>query len=397
MEGLWQRAQALQETLREIRRRVHQHPELGFQEVETARLAAERLRDLGLEVREGVGRTGVVGTLGSGRPCIALRADMDALPIQEENEVPYASRRPGVMHACGHDAHVACLLGAAILLAQVPPAHGQVRFLFQPCEEGGDAEGKSGAVRMIEDGAMEGVDAVVGLHVTSELERGQVGFRAGPLMAAADRFVATVRGRAAHAAYPHRGVDAIVLAAQVILAIQTVVSRRLPPTDHGVITVGVIQGGVRSNVMADEVHLEGTIRSFTPEVRDLLAAGLRDACRIVEPLGGSYDLQVVEGFPVTLNDPELTALVRAAAVEVLGEGQVREIPPEMGSEDFSFLAQRARGCYFYLGTRTPGEPPRPAHSPTFDLDEEALPVGAAVLSAAALRFLSGGAKPALEP
>lgn len=397
MEGLWQRAQALQETLREIRRRVHQHPELGFQEVETARLAAERLRDLGLEVREGVGRTGVVGTLGSGRPCIALRADMDALPIQEENEVPYASRRPGVMHACGHDAHVACLLGAAILLAQAPPAHGRVRFLFQPCEEGGDAEGKSGAVRMIEDGAMEGVDAVVGLHVTSELERGQVGFRAGPLMAAADRFVATVRGRAAHAAYPHRGVDAIVLAAQVVLAIQTVVSRRLPPTDHGVITVGVIRGGVRSNVVADEVHLEGTIRSFTPEVRDLLAAGLRDACRIVEPLGGSYDLQVMEGFPVTLNDPELTALVRDAAVEVLGEGQVREIPPEMGSEDFSFLAQRAPGCYFYLGTRTPGEPPRPAHSPTFDLDEEALPVGAAVLSAAALRFLSRGAKPALEP
>ena len=388
MEGLLQRAQALQETLREIRRKVHQHPELGFQEVETARLAAEHLRRLGLEVREGVGRTGVVGTLGSGRPCIALRADMDALPIQEGNEVPYASRRPGVMHACGHDAHVACLLGAAMLLAEALPAQGQVRFLFQPCEEGGDAEGKSGAVRMVEDGAMEGVDAVVGLHVTSELERGQVGFRAGPLMAAADRFVATVRGRSAHAAYPHRGVDAIVLAAQVVLAIQTVVSRRLSPMDHGVITVGVIQGGVRSNVVADEVRMEGTIRSFTPEVRSLLAAGLRDACRIVEPLGGSWDLQVVEGFPVTWNDPALTALVRAAAVEALGEEHVQEISPEMGSEDFSFLAQRAPGCYFYLGTRTPGEPPRPAHSPTFDIDEAALPVGAAVLAAAALRFLA---------
>jgi IAA-amino acid hydrolase len=388
MEGLLQRAQALQETLREIRRKVHQHPELGFQEVETARLAAEHLRRLGLEVREGVGRTGVVGTLGSGRPCIALRADMDALPIQEGNEVLYASRRPGVMHACGHDAHVACLLGAAMLLAEAPPAQGQVRFLFQPCEEGGDAEGKSGAVRMVEDGAMEGVDAVVGLHVTSELERGQVGFRAGPLMAAADRFVATVRGRAAHAAYPHRGVDAIVLAAQVVLAIQTVVSRRLSPMDHGVITVGVIQGGVRSNVVADEVRMEGTIRSFTPEVRSLLAAGLQDACRIVEPLGGSWDLQVVEGFPVTWNDPALTALVRAAAVEALGEEHVQEISPEMGSEDFSFLAQRAPGCYFYLGTRAPGEPPRPAHSPTFDIDEAALPVGAAVLAAAALRFLA---------
>ncbi len=397
MEDVLQRALTLQETLREIRRRVHQYPELGFQEVETARLVAERLRSLGLEVREGVGRTGVVGVLGSGRPCIALRADMDALPIQEANEVPYASRRPGVMHACGHDAHVACLLGAAMLLAEARPTRGQVRFLFQPCEEGGDAEGKSGAVRMVEDGAMEGVEAIIGLHVTSELERGQVGFRTGPLMAAADRFVATVRGRAAHAAYPHRGVDAIVLAAQVVLAIQTVVSRRLSPTEHGVITVGVIRGGVRSNVVADAVHMEGTIRSFTPEVRDLLTAGLRDACRMVEPLGGSWDLQVVEGFPVTLNDPGLTALVRAAAVEVLGEAQVREIPPEMGSEDFSFLAQRAPGCYFYLGTRTPGEPPRPAHSPTFDLDEAALPVGAAILAAAALRFLAERTGPAPEP
>lgn len=388
MEGMLQRAQALQETLREIRRRIHQYPELGFQEVETGRLVAERLRHLGLEVREGVGRTGVVGTLGSGHPCIALRADMDALPIQEGNDVPYASRRPGVMHACGHDAHVACLLGAAMLLAETPPARGQVRFLFQPCEEGGDAEGKSGAVRMVEDGAMEGVEAVVGLHVTSELERGRVGLRAGPMMAAADRFVATVRGKAAHAAYPHRGVDAIVLAAQVVSAIQTVVSRRLSPMEHGIITVGLIRGGVRSNVVADEVHLEGTIRSFTPEVRDLLAAGLRDACRIVEPLGGSCDLQVVEGFPVTSNDPELTALVRAAAREVLGEEHVQEIPPEMGSEDFSFLARRAPGCYFYLGTRMPGEAPRPAHSPLFDIDEAALPVGAAVLAAAALRFLS---------
>ncbi|MBC7222914.1 MAG: amidohydrolase, partial [Anaerolineae bacterium] len=284
--------------------------------------------------------------------------------------------------------HVACLLGAAMLLAEHPPARGQVRFLFQPCEEGGDAEGKSGAVRMIEDGAMDGVDAVVGLHVTSDLDRGQVGFRVGPLMAAADRFVATIRGRAAHAAYPHRGVDAIVLAAQAILAMQTVVSRRLPPVEHGVVTVGLVRGGVRSNVVAEEVYMEGTIRSFTPEVREQLLAGLHDSCRIVEPLGGSYELALKEGFPVTYNDPDLTALVRAAAVDLLGEEQVREVPPEMGAEDFSFLAQRAPGCYFYLGIRTPGQPPRRAHSPTFDVDEEALPVGAAVLAAAALRYLA---------
>jgi len=389
MKDLLHRAQALQETLTDVRRTIHRYPELGFQEVETARLVAVRLREMGLAVREGVGRTGVVGQLGSGHPCIALRADMDALPIQEENDVPYASQRPGVMHACGHDAHVACLLGAAMLLAESPPAQGQVRFLFQPSEEGADAEGKSGAARMIEDGAMEGVDAVAGLHVTSDLRRGQVGFHAGPLMAAADRFLLTIGGKACHAAYPHRGVDAVVLAAQVVLAIQTVVSRRISPVESGVITVGIIRGGVRSNVVAESVHMDGTIRSFSPQVRQQLLSGLEDACRTVEAQGGTYALELQEGFPVTVNDPDMTALVRGVALSMLGGKAVREVRPEMGAEDFSLLAQRAPGCYFRLGTASPGEDPRRLHSPTFDVDEGALPLGAAVLAGAALRFLAG--------
>ncbi|NLE76618.1 MAG: amidohydrolase [Chloroflexi bacterium] len=372
----------------ETRRTLHQIPEPGFGEVETAGLVAAHLRALGLEVQEGVGITGVVGRLGQGRPCIALRADMDALPIQEETGQPYASRRAGYMHACGHDAHVTSLLGAAMLLAQQPPTQGEVRFLFQPSEEGPDAAGKSGAARMIDDGAMEGVDAVVGLHVDTNLLQGQLGFRVGPVMAAADRFTITIHGQGCHAAHPEKGVDAIVLAAQVIMALQTVISRRLPPTKGRVITVGTIEGGVRYNVVADTVKMGGTIRSYSPEVRAQLINEMEQACRIVEPLGGAFDLVIQEGFPVTVNEPAITGLVRQVAVELIGEAALAEIQPEMGAEDFSLLADKAPGCYLRLGVTTPGQPPRTIHSPTFDLDERALPLGAAILAGAALRFLA---------
>ncbi|MGQ9586651.1 MAG: M20 metallopeptidase family protein [Anaerolineae bacterium] len=390
-EELLKASRGIQDRLTELRRKIHQYPELGFQEVETARLVAQELRHLGLEVRERVGVTGVVGKLGNGHPCIALRADMDALPIQEENDVPYASKREGLMHACGHDAHVAGLLGAAMLLTKNPPATGQVRFLFQPSEEGADEEGKSGAARMIEDGAMEGVDAVVGLHTDVDLTTGRVGLRSGPFMAAADRFRIAIRGAACHAAHPHRGVDAIVLAAQAILAMQTVISRKVSPIEGRVITVGTIHGGVRSNVVAELVEMEGTIRSFSPEVRETLKAGLENACKIVEPLGGSYTLQVLDGYPVTVNNPTMTHLVQEVAQEMLGAGEVVEVEAKMGAEDFSLLAEQAPGCFFRLGVTPPGQPPRPGHSSTFDVDERALPVGAAVLAGVALRFLEGKA------
>ena len=253
-----ERAQELSASLIDLRRRVHRHPELAFQERRTAELIAGRLTELGIANRTGVAKTGVVGDLGQEGPCIALRADMDALPIQEANDVPYASEVPGVMHACGHDVHVACLLGAAQLLAEEAAAGrlpGRVRFLFQPAEEAHDEEELSGGMRMAREGVMDGVDAVAGLHVWSQLPVGKMAVREGPVSAYPDTFDLVVKGREAHGAYPHEGFDAIAIAAQVINAIQMVPARRLDPTKGKVITVGTIQGGTKENIVAGEVRM----------------------------------------------------------------------------------------------------------------------------------------------
>ncbi len=384
-----QRAQTLRERLVEIRRAIHRQPELGFQEFKTARLVADTLTELGVRVETGVGLTGVVGYLGEGKPTIALRADMDALPIQELNDVPYASQVPGVMHACGHDAHVACLLGAAMLLAETK-LKGQVRFIFQPSEEGQDEEGKSGAMRMVEAGVMEGVDAVVGLHAHADALAGVIELLPGPMMAAADTFHATILGQACHGAYPHKGTDAIVLAAQVIMAIQTIISRRIRPLDSGVITVGIIQGGAKTNILTERVELAGTIRSFKPEVRQQLFDELERVCGLARALGGDYKLEITPGYPPTANDAALTEFVRQVGINLLGPEHVGEAEAEMGAEDFSFLAACAPGCYFRLGTGFPGQEPRRGHSPYFDINEDALPIGAAVLAEVARRYLERG-------
>ena len=381
-----QRAQALRERLIEIRRAIHRQPELGFQEFKTAQLVADTLTELGIKVETGVGLTGVVGYLGERGPTIALRADMDALPIQELNDVPYASQVPGVMHACGHDAHVACLLGTAMLLAEAE-LKGQVRFIFQPSEEGQDEEGKSGAMRMVEAGVMEGVDAVVALHTHTDTLAGTIGLLPGPMMAAADSFRVAILGQACHGAYPHKGTDAIVLAAQVIVAIQTIVSRRIRPLDSGVITVGTIQGGTKTNIVADRVELAGTIRSFKPEIRQQLFDGLERACGVARALGGDYELKITPGYPFTVNDEALTEFVRQVGIDLLGPDKVGEAKAEMGAEDFSFLAARAPGCFFRLGVGFPDQEPRRGHNPYFDVNEDALPVGAAVLAEVARRYL----------
>jgi len=382
-----ERARTLNDRLIAWRRAIHMRPELGFQEVNTAALVARTLQEVGVHVETGVGDTGVVGTLGQGPPVVALRADMDALPIQELNDVPYASQVPGVMHACGHDAHVAILLGVAALLAESPPPRGQVRFLFQPSEEGVGEDGKSGAVRMLEDGALEGVDAVFGLHAFPDKPAGTVGVTPGPAFAAADSFHLTVRGRGGHGAYPHRTVDPIVLSAQVITAIQTIVARRLRPLDSGVVTAGSIHGGTKSNIIPSEVKITGTIRSFRPEVRELLFAELERACGVARALGGDFDLHIGEGYPPTVNDAAMAAFVRQVAADLLGAAQVHTPDPEMGAEDFSFFLERVPGCYFRLGTGHPGEPAAGLHNPHFDIDEGALPVGVAVLAEIARRYL----------
>jgi IAA-amino acid hydrolase len=372
-----------------IRRRLHQHPELSFSEHETARTVASLLSEIGVQPRTGVAKTGLVADLGHGKPVLALRADMDALPIQEENDFPYASQVAGVMHACGHDVHMTSLVGAAMLLKDVDFS-GTVRFIFQPCEEGQDEEGKSGAMRMVEEGVLDGVDAIFGMHVDDASYVGTAGVRPGPVMAAADSFQITVKGRGSHGAYPHRGLDPIPVSANVVTALHEIVSRRIGPLESGVITVGSIHGGTKGNIIPSEVELKGTIRSFTPEVRATLFQGVRRACEVARALGGDYTLSILDGFPATVNDTALAALARSVGERLIGErfgGQ----PVEMGAEDFSFFAQKTPGCYLRLGVRRQGESIRPIHTSRFDVDEECLAVGAALFAGLASSYL--GAEP----
>jgi len=386
------RAHAISDQLVAWRRAIHQHPELSFQEIETARLVAGALQAMGIDVQTGIGRTGVVGRLGGepGRragPIIGLRADMDALPIQEETGLPFASQVPGVMHACGHDAHVACLLGAAALLTETPPPRGEVRFLFQPSEETVDPEGQGGAARMIRDGAMRGIDAVMGLHTWPEVPAGRVSLSPGPQMAAAGKFVVEIRGQGGHGAAPHQTVDPVVLAAQAIVALQTIVSRRLDPVDPGVVTIGTIHGGTQDNIIPERVVLTGTLRSLSDEVYDQLVREVRRTLEVVRAMGGDFDVTFTVGYPVTSNDPGLTALVTQVARDLLKEDAVIPARPVMKGEDFALLAADVPGCYMRLGTGFPGQPPRKHHDPHFDVDERALPIGAAILAESALRYL----------
>jgi len=382
-----ERARVLQEQIVAWRREVHKHPELGFQEHRTAQLVADALRDIGIRVETGIGKTGVVGHLGEGRPSVGIRADMDALPLQEANDVPYASRTPGVMHACGHDAHVGILLGVAKLLSEMKDRpSGEIRFLFQPCEEGQDDEGKSGAVRMIEDGALEGLDAVIALHVASEIPAGKVEIDGGYALAAVDSFDATLVGAGCHGAYPHMGVDPIFILAQVINAVHGIRARRINPVRPAVISFGSIHAGAADNVIPNEVKINGTIRSYDDETRHQLWEELEKALGVARVLGGDYQLAIEEGFPSTYNDPEIAGIIRQVAEEMLGQDGLYPPEPGMGAEDFSYMARKAPAAMFMLGAQI-GQENRPHHSPIFDLDESALPIGAAVLAEVACRLL----------
>jgi IAA-amino acid hydrolase len=392
-QELLARARAIHERIRTWRRTIHRYPELTFTEQHTAGLVNATLVDLGIETETEVAKTGVVGHIrGGSGPTVGLRADMDALPIQEINGTEFDSTRPGIMHACGHDAHTAMLLGAATILkglADEGRLPGTVRLLFQPSEEAQDDEGKSGGMRMVEEGALDGLDAVFGLHVDAFNDTGTVATRPGPMMASADMFELTIIGSGGHAARPQLTVDPIAISAHVINAIQQVVSRRLNPLEPGVITIGMINGGTVNNVIPDTVTMTGTIRAFSEKGREVLLSQLEQACRIVEPLGGQVDYKLYPGYPPTVNSPEATEVMMAAARDLLGEDHVKTAEMGMGAEDFSFMARVAPGSFLRLGVHDPawGDKHYPVHRADFRMDENALPIGAAALAAAALRWM----------
>jgi len=394
-QEILQRAHAIHEQIRGWRRTIHRYPELSFNELKTARLVTGVLDGLGIEAETGVAKTGVVGHIvGGSGPTIGLRADMDALPIQEQNGSEYDSQRAGLMHACGHDAHTAMLMGAATLLksfvdeGRLP---GNIKLLFQPSEEDEDAEGKSGGQRMVEEGALSDVDAVFGLHVDPLAIAGTIGTRPGPMMAGGDTFDLTIRGFGGHAARPHLANDPILLAAQVIQSMNYIISRRIDPVKAGLVSICTIHAGTASNVIPESVQLSGTIRSVTPEIRQQLHSEVRRACSIVEPLGGSFDLNIKWGYPPTINDPAAANLAFDTLGNMLGQSNIFEQDLVMASEDFSFMLQQAPGCFLRLGVKNPTwERIYPVHTSTFRIDENALPIGAASLAAMAVRWIQDG-------
>ncbi|MDA1193554.1 MAG: amidohydrolase [Planctomycetota bacterium] len=374
------------------RRDIHAHPELKYEEQRTSGLVAERLSGLGYSCQTGVGRTGVVTVLEgeADGPCVLLRADMDALPLQEKNEVAYASKTPGVMHACGHDGHTAMGLTAARILRRLGrPARGRIKFMFQPAEEGGN-----GAVAMIEDGVLENpkVDAAFGIHLWSPLEVGKVSIVDGPFMASVDEFTVRVLGTGGHGAMPHQTRDPVLAAAHIVTALQQIAARNVSPLQAVVVTVGAIHGGEAFNIVPDEVVLRGTARSFDEDVWKALPDHLeRVVTHTALAFGCKAELQIQRMMRPTINDPAMAELVREVAREVVGpENIISE--GTMGGEDFAEVLAVVPGCYFFVGARNEATGKiHPHHSPYFDIDEDALSIGARLLVGVAQRYLAHGA------
>ena len=401
-----ERAAALAAKVVAWRRDIHAHPELGNREFRTAKLVAEHLASLGLEVKTGVAHTGVVGVLRGALPgpVVALRADMDALPVTEQVDVPFASKvrtqydggEVGVMHACGHDCHTASLMGIAELFAgirdQLP---GAIKFIFQPCEEGPPEDEAGGAKLMIEQGVLDDdprPQAIFGLHVTSQLNAGTLGFRSGPTMASADSLRITVRGRQTHAAMPWLGADPIVGSAQVILGLQTVVSRQVDTVRQpAIVTIGAIRGGVRENIIPDDVHMKGTIRTFDEDLRREIHQSVQDtAAHHARGCRCEADVQIKSKYPVTINHPELTAWSEPRLRRVAGE-RIIAMPKITGAEDFSYYQQRIPGFFYFVGVTPADQRPDTApanHSPRFYVDESGLPLALRSLASLAAAYLA---------
>ncbi|PIX61016.1 MAG: amidohydrolase [Lysobacterales bacterium CG_4_10_14_3_um_filter_64_11] len=391
------------------RRDIHQHPELGNRETRTSKLVADHLRKLAMDVRTGIGGTGVVGILRGGKPGprIALRADMDALPVTERGDLPFASKittqyrgqTTGVMHACGHDTHTAVLMGVAKALAGMrKDLPGEVMFVFQPAEEGAPEGEQGGASRMLAEGLFADFkpEAMFGLHVIAGIPSDTIAVRPGPFMAGSDRFTITVLGRQTHGAKPWGGIDPIVTAAQIVSSAQTLVSRRAELTRAPlVLSFGAINGGIRYNIIPDNVQLEGTIRTFKPDMRDDVLAGLRNlAEHIAAANGATVQLQIPaeEGNPVVVNDPALTARAHGSLLRAAGAGKVIEIDPITGAEDFAYYANQVPAVFFFVGATPPERDMKTVasnHSPDFFVDEAALPLATRAMLQVAIDYLYG--------
>jgi amidohydrolase len=390
------------------RRDIHEHPELGNRETRTAKIIADHLRSLGIEVRTGVAHTGVIGLLRGGRPgkVVALRSDMDALPVTEQVDLPFASKvkavyngqQVGVMHACGHDTHIAILMGVAEVLAGMKDQlSGSVKFIFQPAEEGAPAGEEGGAELMIKEGAFDNPkpDAVFALHVWGLAGNvGQITYRSGGTLASADLLRITIKGKQTHGGVPWGGVDPIVVASQVVLGLQTITSRQLDITKApSIITIGSIHGGVRNNIIPDEVQMEGTIRAFSPEMQDEMHRRIRlTAESIAQSAGATAKVDIARQYPITFNNPALTEKMLPTLRRVAGVENVSIQAPVTAAEDFSFFAQKAPGLFVFLGSNRKGVDPATApanHSPLFEVDEGVLPLGVRTLANLAVDYLSG--------
>ncbi len=376
----------LKDELIKTRRFIHMNPELGNREYETAKLIASKLLSLGLEVQTEVAKTGVVALLRGDQPGITIgcRADMDALPIQELTPVSFKSLNPGIMHACGHDIHTTVVLGTAMVMhALKDRIKGNIKFIFQPAEEGTPQDEEGGAFLMIKEGVLDNppLRAIFGFHVMP-VNLGRVQYKAGPIMASPTRFEIVIKGKSAHAARPHEGLDAITLASQVILSIQTIVSRNLDVSDPAVISVGTIKGGARWNILADEVRLEGTIRTFSDFNRKKILNLMEDVVSgITQSFGADYAFNYNEGPPPVYNHPELAKIMRPTLAEVVGERSVETVAPQMVSEDFAYYCEKIPGFFFFLGVKQPGETSMaPLHSPYFNPDERSISLGIKIMS-----------------
>ncbi len=387
------KAKALAPEMIRLRRDFHRHPELSFQEFRTAKIVADTLQEIGgIEVKTGVAKTGVIGEMGTKPgPTIAIRADMDALPITEKTNTEYSSTNPGVMHACGHDGHTAILLGVAQLLKEsfAEGLPGKVRFLFQPSEENADEENKSGGERMAEEGVMDGADATIALHLISNIPTGTVHTYAGWMTAAVDTFKAWITGTGGHGAYPHQGTDPIWMLGPVLTALHGIVSRKVDPAHPAVVSLGEVHAGTTSNVIPAEVYLHGTLRSFDDDVRQQLIDEVRRALSIVQPLGGDFRLEIRKGYPALWNDATVNGWLHQVSGDLLGSENVLSEPMGMGAEDYSYLAQKSPGAMIAVGAALNDGIERNHHTAEFDINEDAIPLGAAVLAETARRFLAG--------